>query len=108
MVQLFSISTAAGTFDALGAGPEDGRPVMLLHGFPEDAGQWLAQLDVLGEAGYRAVAFDQRGYSPRARPTEVDAYAPEELIADVLAVADVLRWYRFDLVGHDWGRRSRG
>jgi len=103
MVQLFSISTAAGTFDALGAGPEDGRPVMLLHGFPEDAGQWLAQLDVLGEAGYRAVAFDQRGYSPRARPTKVDAYATEELIADVLAVADVLRWYRFDLVGHDWG-----
>jgi len=54
-------------------------------------------------AGFRAVAFDQRGYSSGVRPVEVDAYGPEDLIGDVLAVADALGWSRFDLVGHDWG-----
>jgi pimeloyl-ACP methyl ester carboxylesterase len=37
------------------------------------------------------------------RPVEVDPYGPEDLIGDVLAVADALGWSRFDLVGHDWG-----
>jgi pimeloyl-ACP methyl ester carboxylesterase len=98
-----AIPTPAGTFDALAAGPEDGRPVLLLHGFPESAEQWEHQLAALAAEGYRAVAVDQRGYSPGVRPTEVDAYEPEQLIGDVVAVADALGWPRFDLVGHDWG-----
>jgi pimeloyl-ACP methyl ester carboxylesterase len=98
-----AIPTASGTFDALATGPEEGRPVLLLHGFPECAEQWGHQLAALGRAGYRSVAFDQRGYSPGVRPLEVDAYGPEELIGDVLAVAEALGWPRFDLVGHDWG-----
>ena len=56
------------TFDALAAGPDGGEPVLLLHGFPQTSRAWVAQLEALGGAGYRAVAFDQRGYSPRARP----------------------------------------
>jgi pimeloyl-ACP methyl ester carboxylesterase len=103
MVEQVSIPTPAGTFDALVAGPVDGRPVLLLHGFPEDAGQWRRQLVALAAAGDRGVAFDQRGYSPGVRPTDVAAYGPDELIGDVLAVADALGWQRFDLVGHDWG-----
>ncbi|HEY0805691.1 MAG TPA: alpha/beta hydrolase, partial [Pseudonocardiaceae bacterium] len=51
----------------------------------------------------RAVAPDQRGYSPDARPTAVADYALDELVEDVLAIADSLGWARFDLVGHDWG-----
>src|SRR5918911_3019440 len=98
-----AIPTPVGTFDALAAGPLDGRPVLLLHGFPESAEQWEHQLAVLAAAGYRAIAVDQRGYSPGVRPTEVEAYVPEELIGDVVAVADALGWSRFDLVGHDWG-----
>ena len=54
-------------------------------------------------AGYRGLAFDQRGYSPRARPAAVDDYRIGELVADVLAVADRWGLDRFDLVGHDWG-----
>ena len=98
-----AIATGAGTFDGLAAGPVSGRGVLLLHGFPEDSGQWLGQLPALAAAGFRAVAFDQRGYSSGVRPVEVDAYGPEYLIGDVLAVADALGWSRFDLVGHDWG-----
>lgn len=90
-------------FDALAAGPADGDPVLLLHGFPQTARCWRHQLGALGGAGRRAVALTQRGYSPRARPPEVEAYAMGELVGDVLAVAGALGWDRFDLVGHDWG-----
>ena len=61
------------TFDALAAGPEDGEPVRLLHGFPQTSRAGEAQIEALAAAGSRAVAFDQRGYSPRARPSEVEA-----------------------------------
>jgi pimeloyl-ACP methyl ester carboxylesterase len=90
-------------FDARVAGPADGPVVILLHGFPETSLSWRHQLPVLADAGYRAVAPDQRGYSPRARPSEVDAYGSPELVADVLAFADHLGAERFHLVGHDWG-----
>ena len=93
-------------FDALTAGPERGRLVLLLHGFPQNAYMWRAQLPALAAAGYRAVAVDQRGYSPAARPGAVAAYTPAALVADTLAIADLLggtRGARVDLVGHDWG-----
>jgi pimeloyl-ACP methyl ester carboxylesterase len=98
-----SIPTPAGSFDAIAAGPPDGRPVLLLHGFPEAAIQWSHQLAVLGREGYRAVAPDQRGYSPGVRPERPADYAMTLLVDDVLAMADHLGWSRFDLVGHDWG-----
>lgn len=90
-------------FDVLSAGPKDGEPVLLLNGFPEFKEMWTAQLQALASAGYRAVALDQRGYSPGARPAEVSAYQVWPLVADVLAVADAFRFGRFHLVGHDWG-----
>ena len=91
------------TFDALAAGPAGGEAVLLLHGFPQTSQAWVDQLEALAAAGYRGVAFDQRGYSPRARPADVDAYRTPELVGDVLAVADALGMDRFHLVGHDWG-----
>ena len=90
-------------FDALADGPEDGELVLLLHGFPQSSFEWRSQLAALGEAGYRAVAPDQRGYSPRARPEGVEHYEVHHLIADVLAIADWLGGHQFHLVGHDWG-----
>ncbi len=103
MIEHFTVTTDAGDFDALATGPVDGRPVLLLHGFPEAAAEWEHQLGALGSAGYRAVAPDQRGYSPGVRPESVDDYRMEFLAGDALAVADALGWSRFDLVGHDWG-----
>lgn len=90
-------------FDALASGPAGGDLVVLLHGFPQSAEEWAAQLEVLGRAGYRAVAPDQRGYSPGARPEGVDHYRVEHLVGDVLAMADHLGATRFHVVGHDWG-----
>jgi pimeloyl-ACP methyl ester carboxylesterase len=77
--------------------------VLLLHGFPQTSASWRDQVTALASAGYRAVAPDQRGYSPRARPTEVAAYAIPELVGDVIGFADALGAERFHLVGHDWG-----
>jgi pimeloyl-ACP methyl ester carboxylesterase len=90
-------------FDAIAAGPEEGELVLLLHGFPQTGHSYRHQLRSLGEAGYRAVAPDQRGYSPGARPTDVAAYAMPRLVSDVVGMAAALGRERFHLVGHDWG-----
>lgn len=90
-------------FDALVAGPDDGDLVLLLHGFPQSAGMWRPQLEVLAAAGYRAVAFDQRGYSAGARPEGVEAYRIAHLVDDALGVANHFGAERFAVVGHDWG-----
>jgi pimeloyl-ACP methyl ester carboxylesterase len=103
VTEYVQVTTGAGTFDAIAAGPEDGPGVLLLHGFPEAAIAWEHQVGALGAAGYRAVAPDQRGYSPGVRPDAVEAYAMDELAGDVAAIADALGWPAFHLVGHDWG-----
>jgi pimeloyl-ACP methyl ester carboxylesterase len=90
-------------FDALAAGPPGAPLVLFLHGFPEFATSWRGQLAAVAAAGYRAVAVDQRGYSPGARPADPADYAVAELAADVIAFADALGADRFHLVAHDWG-----
>jgi len=90
-------------FEARVAGPRNGAPVLLLHGFPESSLEWEAQLVALGAAGYRAVAPDLRGYSPGARPLDVEAYRLDALTSDVYAIADRLGFASFHVVGHDWG-----
>jgi len=101
--EYLSIPTASGSFDAIADGPADGRPVLLLHGFPEAGVEWSHQVAALGAEGFRAVAPDQRGYSPGVRPERPTDYAIDMLVGDVLAIADEFGWERLDLVGHDWG-----
>ena len=91
------------TFRTRVAGPESGELVILLHGYPQSSWEWHHQLPALAAAGYRAVAPDQRGYSPGARPEGVEHYDITSLVGDVLAIADELGGHRFHLVGHDWG-----
>ncbi|MEU7791405.1 alpha/beta hydrolase [Amycolatopsis sp. NPDC049159] len=88
---------------ALAAGPERGELVLFLHGWPEFADAWTEQLHALGEAGYRAVAVDQRGYSAGARPDGVEHYTLDQLVGDALAFAGSQGAERFHLVARDWG-----
>jgi pimeloyl-ACP methyl ester carboxylesterase len=97
------IATPAGTFEADVAGPPDGEVVLLLHGFPQSRYTWRAIVPALAAAGFRAVAPDQRGYTPGVRPAGVDAYATTHLVTDVLELADAAGAERVHLVGHDWG-----
>src|SRR3954463_10640590 len=91
------------TFDVRTDGPEDGPPVLLLHGFPQTSLSWSAVTPLLAEAGLRTYAPDQLGYSPRAPPGGVDASARPALVrvpADLMPALDVRV---ADVVGHDWG-----
>ena len=81
----------------------DGPGLILLHGFPETSIMWTPLLEAASAAGFRVLAFDQRGYSPGARPESVDAYRLDALISDVLAVAEAAGFERFHLGAHDWG-----
>jgi pimeloyl-ACP methyl ester carboxylesterase len=97
------IPTSAGIFDAVAAGPENGRKVLLLHGFLQLGSDWEDQLRALAGAGYCVVAPDQRGYSAGVRPLEVEDYWLDYAVDDVVGMADALGWYRFDVAGNDWG-----
>lgn len=90
-------------FRCLAAGPEDGELVLLLHGFPEGAESWTAQLERLGGAGLLAVAPDLRGYGGSDCPEGEDAYRMPHLIADVEGMVSALGRERCHLAGHDWG-----
>jgi len=102
-IERFEIAVDRFTFQARRAGPADGRPVILLHGVPQTSACWTRQLTALADAGYYAVAFTQRGYSPGARIDDVAEFTMEKLAGDVLGVADALGIDRFDVVGHDAG-----
>ena len=40
----------------------DGRPVVLIHGWPLSGASWSGQEPTLGAAGYRVVTYDRRGF----------------------------------------------
>ncbi len=80
-----------------------GPPVVLLHGFPELAYSWRHQFPALADAGFRAIAPDQRGYGRTTAPADVSAYRVSELIADVHGLLDALELESAAFVGHDWG-----
>ena len=84
-------------------GPADARPVLLLHGWPQDASAWDAVAPLLATGGYQVFAPDQRGYAPTAQPKAVGDYAMAHLVGDVLGLLGALGHERVDLVGHDWG-----
>ncbi len=85
------------------AGPADGHPLILLHGFPESARGWRRQVGPLTRAGFRVVMPDQRGYGASERPEGIAAYHLDRLAGDVISLADACGFRRFDLAGHDWG-----
>ena len=53
----------------------EGRPVVLLHGFPDTGGLWRHQIPALAEAGFQVIVPDMRGYGRSDKPAEVEAYA---------------------------------
>lgn len=84
-------------------GPDDGPPVVLLHGFPDTGRLWRHQVPALTGAGHRVIVPDQRGYGRSDKPGDVDAYNILFLAGDVLAVLDDAGVERAAVVGHDWG-----
>ena len=92
------------TFTCRVSGLENtGETVILLHGFPSTSHMWHELIDFLSNENYRVIAPNQRGYSQGARPSEISEYRIDNLVEDVLDIADAMNIDKFHLVGHDWG-----
>jgi pimeloyl-ACP methyl ester carboxylesterase len=85
------------------SGPEQGKAVVLLHGFPEFWRGWLKQIQPLADAGFRVIVPDQRGYNLSDKPKGVAAYPINTLAQDILGLVDAVGREKAILVGHDWG-----
>lgn len=85
------------------AGPEDGEPVILLHGYPEFWYAWRGPMAALAKAGFRVIVPDQRGYNLSDKPDDVNAYRLDKLSSDVTGLADALGYDTVFLAGHDFG-----
>ncbi len=85
------------------AGPDDGPPVVLCHGWPELAYSWKAQVPALAAAGYRVIAPDLRGFGASDAPHPVADYAIDRLVDDIVGLLDALGLETAILCGHDWG-----
>ena len=83
------------------AGPVDGPPVVLLHGWPQHWWMWRQQLQALAQAGHRVLAPDLRGFGWSDAPAS--GYDKDQFATDVLALLDRLGIERCCVAGHDWG-----
>ena len=81
----------------------EGRPVVLLHGFPDSGRLWRHQVPSLAGAGFRVIVPDLRGFGASDKPEGIDHYNLLLLAADLDAVLDAEGISRAHLVGHDWG-----
>jgi pimeloyl-ACP methyl ester carboxylesterase len=88
---------------AVFAGPVDGPPVILLHGFPEFWFSWHQVMKPLADAGYRVVAPDLRGYNRSSRPADAQSYTMQAFGDDIIALMDANGWDDAYVAGHDVG-----
>ncbi|KAJ1434562.1 Epoxide hydrolase-like [Sesbania bispinosa] len=84
----------------IGTGP---KAVLFLHGFPEIWYTWRYQMIVVANAGYRAIAFDFRGYGLSEHPAEPEKVNLMDLVDEVAGLLDSLGISKAFLVGKDFG-----
>jgi pimeloyl-ACP methyl ester carboxylesterase len=90
------------------AGPANGRPVILLHGWPYDIYSYVDVTPLLASAGYRVIVPYLRGYgTTRFLSSETFRNAQQSAIAvDIIALMDALKIEKAILAGFDWGART--
>jgi len=81
----------------------EGRPVLLVHGFPDTKRLWSKVVPALRDAGLQVIVPDMRGYGASSKPGAVDAYSIPMLAIDLVGILDHLGHERAHFVGHDWG-----
>lgn len=96
------VTTPAGvTIHIAEAGPADGDPVMLVHGFPQHWWEWREIMGPLAADGYRVLCPDLRGAGWSDAPG--GHYLKADMADDLAAVLDALGIETVKLGGHDWG-----
>jgi pimeloyl-ACP methyl ester carboxylesterase len=90
------------------AGPADGSPVILLHGWPYDIYSFVDVTPLLASAGYRVIVPYLRGYGPtRFLSNEtVRNGQPSAIAVDIIGLMDALKVEKATLAGFDWGART--
>jgi pimeloyl-ACP methyl ester carboxylesterase len=90
------------------AGPADGPPVILLHGWPYDIYSFVDVTPLLASAGYRVIVPYVRGYgTTRFLSSETPRNGQQSVVAlDVIALMDALKIQKATIGGFDWGARS--
>lgn len=90
------------------AGPADGAPVLLLHGWPYDIHSYVDVAPLLATAGYRVIVPYLRGYGSTRflSPDTARNGQPAALAGDAIALMDALRIERAIIAGCDWGART--
>ncbi len=92
------------------AGPADGKPVILLHGWPYDIYAFVDVAPILASAGYRVIVPFVRGYGTTTflSDTTFRNGQPSALGVDTIALMDALKIDKATLAGFDWGGRTAG
>ncbi|WP_101756748.1 alpha/beta fold hydrolase [Oceanicoccus sp. KOV_DT_Chl] len=85
------------------AGPDDGLPVVLCHGFPHLWFSWHRQMTALAAAGYRVIAPDMRGMGQTDAPASYEAYGVDDITADLVGLLDHLAISKAVFAGLDFG-----
>ena len=96
------VSTVRGDFGWRERADSCGRPVVMIHGWPESSYCWNAVSDRL-PSGLWVIAPDLRGLGDSPRSPEPHWYRKQSLAQDVISMLEALKVDSFDLVGHDWG-----
>jgi len=81
----------------------DGRPVVLIHGWPLSGASWSEQVPALTDAGYRVVTYDRRGFGESGKPGDASTYEYDTLTSDLDAVLRGLDLHDVTLVGFSMG-----
>src|SRR5579872_5714392 len=90
------------------AGPADGKPVILLHGWPYDIYAFIDVAPILASSGHRIIIPYLRGYGTTRfqSDTTMRNGQPSTLAEDITALMDALKIDKAVLAGFDWGART--
>ena len=91
------------TFPVLVWGADGGRPMLLLHGFPQEPATWGALAEALVADGFQIFAPSQRGYVATARPQQQSDYTFPTFVSDAVSIMDALQVAKVDLAGFGVG-----
>lgn len=91
------------TFPVAVWGTDGDRPILLLHGFPQEPATWALVAQCLARHGFQSFVPVQRGYAASTRPASAEGYTFGHFVGDAVGIADALQLRYFDVAGFGMG-----